>query len=45
MTETYHADLARGARWDDPAFGIAWPLPAPILSERDRNYAPLTAAP
>lgn len=29
---------ARGVRWDDPAFGIAWPLPSPILSDKDRSY-------
>ncbi len=23
-------------RWDDPAFGIAWPVTDPFLSERDR---------
>ncbi len=35
MTEAYHADLARGVRWDDPMFGIAWPVAVPILSDRD----------
>jgi len=29
---------ARGVRWNDPAFGIRWPLPDPILSDRDREY-------
>jgi dTDP-4-dehydrorhamnose 3,5-epimerase len=29
---------ARGVRWNDPAFGIAWPIPDPILSDRDREY-------
>lgn len=24
-------------RWDDPAFGIAWPVTSPTLSERDRT--------
>ncbi|MCL4179688.1 MAG: dTDP-4-dehydrorhamnose 3,5-epimerase [Verrucomicrobia bacterium] len=38
MSEVYAPDLARGIRWDDPAFGIAWPLLNPILSERDRSY-------
>jgi dTDP-4-dehydrorhamnose 3,5-epimerase len=37
MSEFYHADLARGIRWDDPALNIPWPLPNPILSDRDRN--------
>jgi dTDP-4-dehydrorhamnose 3,5-epimerase len=27
-----------GVRWDDPAFGIAWPLPVAAISERDRAY-------
>jgi dTDP-4-dehydrorhamnose 3,5-epimerase len=38
MSEFYFPELARGYRWDDPAFQIAWPLPDPILSERDRGY-------
>ena len=43
MTETYHGDLARGARWDDPVFAIAWPLPDPILAERDLTHPPVAA--
>lgn len=38
MTAAYQPDGARGARWDDPAFAIRWPLPDPILSERDTAY-------
>lgn len=34
----YSPDHARGIRWNDPAFAIQWPLPDPILSERDRRY-------
>jgi dTDP-4-dehydrorhamnose 3,5-epimerase len=37
MSEFYHADLARGIRWNDPSLNIPWPLPNPILSDRDRN--------
>ena len=33
----HHSPSARGARWNDPAFGIAWPLPCPILSPADEN--------
>jgi dTDP-4-dehydrorhamnose 3,5-epimerase len=29
---------ARGVRWNDPAFAIAWPDEPAILSERDRNF-------
>ena len=43
MTETYWPALARGARWDDPAFAIAWPLHDPILSERDTAHPPIPA--
>jgi dTDP-4-dehydrorhamnose 3,5-epimerase len=38
MDEFFAPDSARGVRWNDPAFAIAWPLPDPILSERDRGY-------
>jgi dTDP-4-dehydrorhamnose 3,5-epimerase len=38
MSTAYVAELARGVRWNDPAFAITWPLPNPILSERDRSY-------
>jgi dTDP-4-dehydrorhamnose 3,5-epimerase len=41
MGESFHPDLARGLPWNDPKLAIAWPLPDPILSERDRSYAPL----
>lgn len=40
MTESFSPEHARGVRWDDPAFGISWPLRDPVLSERDRSYAP-----
>ncbi len=38
MTVPYRADLSRGLRWDDPAFGIDWPLPNPTLSVRDTQW-------
>ncbi len=27
-----------GVRWDDPAFGIAWPAAPALMSERDAGY-------
>ena len=33
----YRPGLARGYRWDDPAFGIIWPVPILRVSERDRS--------
>jgi dTDP-4-dehydrorhamnose 3,5-epimerase len=31
-------EAARGVRFDDPAFGIAWPVPVRVISERDALY-------
>jgi dTDP-4-dehydrorhamnose 3,5-epimerase len=39
MFESYHPESARGMRWDDPAFGIVWPLASRIISEKDRTYS------
>ena len=42
ISEYYHPESARGVRWDDPAFGINWPVPVTVISERDRHH-PLLA--
>jgi len=44
MGHEYVPDAARGVRWDDPAFAIAWP-PADerIISPRDRAHPDYTA--
>jgi dTDP-4-dehydrorhamnose 3,5-epimerase len=34
----YEPSAARGVRWDDPAFGIAWPSPPRVIRHRDRAY-------
>jgi dTDP-4-dehydrorhamnose 3,5-epimerase len=38
ITERYDPTCARGARHDDPAFGIRWPLPVSSISARDAAY-------
>ena len=38
ISEVYDASLARGVRWDDAAFGIEWPMPVSVISERDRGF-------
>jgi len=38
MSDMFRPESARGARWSDPAFGIAWPLEDPIVSPRDAGY-------
>lgn len=37
MTGFYRPDAARGFRYDDPGVGIHWPLPASVVSKRDRE--------
>ena len=37
----YAPEHARGARWDDPAFGIAWPAAPAVIGERDRAWPDL----
>ena len=38
ISEYYHPESACGVRWDDEAFGIRWPLPISVISERDRSH-------
>jgi len=38
MSEFFNPGAARGVRWDDAAFGIRWPHPVSVMSERDRRY-------
>jgi dTDP-4-dehydrorhamnose 3,5-epimerase len=39
MSERYRPEASAGVRWNDPAFGIAWPIADPILSPRDAAWA------
>jgi dTDP-4-dehydrorhamnose 3,5-epimerase len=34
----YTPASSHGVRFDDPAFGIEWPLAATVVSEQDRNW-------
>ena len=38
MFEFYDPGSSTGVRWDDQAFGIEWPLPNPLISEKDASY-------
>lgn len=38
ISEHYSPEIARGVRWDDPVFGIKWPLPVVAITDKDRNY-------
>jgi dTDP-4-dehydrorhamnose 3,5-epimerase len=44
MTTAFYAPASvRGARHDDPAFAIRWPLPPTIVSDQDRAWPLLSA--
>jgi dTDP-4-dehydrorhamnose 3,5-epimerase len=38
ISEVWAPDASRGARWDDPAFGVQWPGDVVVINERDRTY-------
>lgn len=38
VSQFYTPGAERGARYDDPTFGIEWPLPVKVISEKDRNW-------
>lgn len=37
-SEFYVPDHAIGVRFDDPAFGVLWPLPAEVISDADKRW-------
>ncbi|OGG41655.1 dTDP-4-dehydrorhamnose 3,5-epimerase [Candidatus Kaiserbacteria bacterium RIFCSPHIGHO2_01_FULL_46_22] len=39
ISDPYVPQAARGIRWNDEAFGIQWPLPVSVISERDNTYS------
>lgn len=43
ITAYYHPEAKSGARYDDPAFGVAWPLPPRALSPADLAFGPFEA--
>jgi len=43
MGAPYVAELARGVRWDDPAFAIDWPHAPSLMSDRDASYPDFAA--
>lgn len=38
ISEFYAPAHARGVRWNDPRFGIAWPQPISTMSAKDMSY-------
>jgi len=38
VSAPYHSESAKGVRWDDPVFGIQWPIQENlIMSDKDKN--------
>lgn len=43
VSEFYTPGAERGARHDDPAFGIAWPRSIEVISDKDDSWEPFEA--
>ena len=43
MSVPFVAEAARGARFDDPAFGIVWPEEVRVIAARDRSWPDFSA--
>jgi len=38
VTARYAPEHERGVRWNDPYFGITWPVTPTVMSEKDRSH-------
>lgn len=38
ISDFYAPGASVGVRWDDPAFGIDWPLPVSVMSDKDKAW-------
>ncbi len=38
VDEVYAPEQERGVRWNDPRFGIVWPVAPAVLSDKDRTH-------
>lgn len=38
ISDFHHPESARGVRYNDPAFGIEWPLEPAVINARDREW-------
>lgn len=45
VSSYYNPQAERGLAWNDPSIGIAWPVAAPLLSERDQRHPRLSQIP
>jgi dTDP-4-dehydrorhamnose 3,5-epimerase len=45
VSEFYSPEFERGIRYDDPAFGIPWPMKPTVISDKDKNWPDLAVPP
>jgi dTDP-4-dehydrorhamnose 3,5-epimerase len=38
MSGPYQAGSGQGLRWDEPEFGVDWPLPVTVISDKDASW-------
>jgi dTDP-4-dehydrorhamnose 3,5-epimerase len=38
VSEFYSPGHERGIRYDDPAFGVSWPIPVDVISNKDKSW-------
>ncbi|MGB9714863.1 MAG: dTDP-4-dehydrorhamnose 3,5-epimerase [Thermodesulfovibrionales bacterium] len=38
VSEFYSPEFERGIRYNDPSFGIQWPIPISVISEKDKSW-------
>jgi dTDP-4-dehydrorhamnose 3,5-epimerase len=43
VSSYYDAELETGVAWDDPEIAVDWPVPEPVLSDRDRSAPSLAS--
>jgi dTDP-4-dehydrorhamnose 3,5-epimerase len=43
VSEFYAPGAERGIRWNDPTFGIEWPLEVAVISDKDANWTDFSA--
>ncbi|MCZ6671482.1 MAG: dTDP-4-dehydrorhamnose 3,5-epimerase [Verrucomicrobia bacterium] len=43
VSEFYSVEAERGVRWDDPAFGVRWPIDVTNISDKDKSWPDFAA--
>jgi dTDP-4-dehydrorhamnose 3,5-epimerase len=38
VSQFYHPEVEQGVRYDDPAFGVTWPIDVRLISQKDRSW-------